>query len=58
MLWIIGIGGLFSFGVLGVTKWYYNTNHDRKLQASAAQQRHYMDYFLLFTCLFNNPEHL
>jgi len=36
MILIIGIGGLFSFGVLRVTNWYYNTDHDRKIQVSAA----------------------
>lgn len=36
MLLIISIGGLFSFGVFRVTNWYYNTDHDRKIQVSAA----------------------
>ena len=36
MMLIIGIGVLFSFGVFRVTNWYYNTDHDRKIQVSSA----------------------
>ena len=36
MILIIGIGSLFSLGVFRVTNWYYNTDHDRKIQVSAA----------------------
>ncbi len=36
MMLIIVIGALFSFGVFRITGWYYNTDHDRKIQVSAA----------------------
>ena len=36
MMLIIGAGALYSFGVFRVTNWYYNTDHDRKIQVSAA----------------------
>ena len=36
MVLIIGVGTLFSFGVFRLTNWYYNTDHDRKIQVSAA----------------------
>ena len=36
MLLIIGIGSAYSFGVYSVTNWYYKTDHDRKIQVSAA----------------------
>ena len=36
MMLIIGVGALFSLGVFSISNWYYNTNHDRKIQVSAA----------------------
>jgi hypothetical protein len=36
MLLTIGIGSVYSFGVYSVTNWYYATDHDRKIQVSAA----------------------
>ena len=36
MLLTIGIGSVYSFGVYSVTNWYYTTDHDRKIQVSAA----------------------
>jgi hypothetical protein len=36
MLLIIGIGLIYGFGVYSLTSWYYKTNHDRKIQVSAA----------------------
>ena len=33
---IIGFGGLFALLMYRVTTWYYKTNHDRKIQVSAA----------------------
>ena len=36
MLLTIGIGLVYSFGVYTVTNWYYKTDHDRKIQVSAA----------------------
>ena len=36
MLLIIGIGLIYGLGVYSLTSWYYKTNHDRKIQVSAA----------------------
>ena len=36
MLLIIGMGAIYSFGAYSVTNWYYKTDHDRKIQVSAA----------------------
>ena len=36
MLLIIGMGAIYSFGAQSVTNWYYKTDHDRKIQVSAA----------------------
>tara|TARA_B100001109_G_scaffold112053_1_gene91489 strand:+ start:325 stop:1302 length:978 start_codon:yes stop_codon:yes gene_type:complete len=36
MILIIGIGAIYSFGVYYITNWYYTTDHDRKIQVSAA----------------------
>ena len=56
MLLIIGIGGLFSFGVLGVTKWYYSTNHDRKMQVSAAVTASLYGLFFVLYLLILQPQ--
>ena len=36
MLLIVGMGAIYSFGAYSVTNWYYKTDHDRKIQVSAA----------------------
>ena len=56
MVLIIGIGGLFSFGVLGVTRWYYNTNHDRKIQVSAAVTASLYGLFFVVYLLILQPQ--
>ena len=51
MLLIIGIGSAYSFGVYSVTNWYYKTDHDRKIQVSAAMVASFYGLFFVIYLL-------
>ena len=56
MMLIIGIGSLFSFGVLRVTNWYYTTDHDRKIQLSTASIASLYGLFFVLYLLINQAQ--
>ena len=56
MMLIIGVGSLFSFGVFKVTNWYYNTDHDRKIQVSAAVIASLYGLFFVLYLLINQAQ--
>jgi len=56
MLLIIGIGSLFSFGVFRITNWYYTTDHDRKIQVSAAAIASLYGLFFVLYLLINQAQ--
>jgi len=56
ILLIIGIGLIFSFAVYSLTNWYYTTNHDRKIQVSAAMIASLYGLFFVFYLLILQPQ--
>ena len=56
MMLIIGVGAFFSLAVFRVTNWYYNTDHDRKIQVSAAAIGSLYGLFFVFYLLINQAQ--
>ena len=56
MMLIIGVGAFFSLAVFRVTNWYYNTDHDRKIQVSAAAIGSLYGLFFVLYLLINQAQ--
>ena len=56
MVLIIGVGTLFSLAVFRVTNWYYSTDHDRKIQLSAAAIASLYGLFFVLYLLINQAQ--